>query len=237
MTSLIKRQDNGTIEVHLTFPWAEIQAGYVKQVDKAVEDTELPGFRKGKAPRDMVESKLDKTQVYSQALQEVLPEAYAEAIKQHGLAPILYPRIHIEKGQENQDWEVVAYTCEAPTAELPADWKDAVKKLPKEPTDSMLGRTIEQLKTTSTVKIPDILVEEEANHRLASLAENLTKIGVSTQTYMETKKLTPETLKAQFSQEARIDLEVEFILEHIRREEKLADRPKTLDFLKNLVQA
>ncbi|TSC84543.1 MAG: trigger factor [Microgenomates group bacterium Gr01-1014_16] len=217
--SSLNKLPNGTIELSLTVRWSDIQKGYEKEVTEAIANAELPGFRKGKAPRNLVEAKLDKSHLYSHAVQHLLPEAYAAAVKTHNLKPVLYPQIKILKGQENQDWEFQAITCEAPSVILP----------------EKLSSDLNTLRQKSQVKIPDLLVEEEANHRLASLAENITKLGLTSKQYLASKKLTPESLKAQISQNSRTDLETEFTLLHLQSVQKLPDRKSTLDFLQKLV--
>lgn len=217
--SSLNKLDNGTIELTLVIPWSDIQKAYEKEVEEAVASAEIQGFRKGKAPRSMVESKLDKSHLYSHAVQHLLPGAYAAAVKANNLKPVLYPRIKIVKGQEGRDWEFQATTCEVPIVTLP----------------EKLDRNLTVLRQKSHVKVPDLLVEEEANHRLASLVENITRLGLTTVSYLATKKLTPETLKANLAKDARTDLETEFILLRIQNDRKFPDRKSTLDFLQKLV--
>lgn len=232
--SPIVRQASGTIEISLSLSWPKIQAEYEKQVQSAVANAELPGFRKGKAPRNLVEPKLDKSHLYSHAVQDLLPQAYAEVVKKYDLKPILYPRIQITQGDEGKDWQFVATTCEAPEVTL-ENYKDELKKVAAEPKDTVLSRKVEKLLEIAKVEIPEMLVDEEVNHRLGSLADNLTKLGLTTENYLQTKKLTAETLKAQLAEESAHDLRVEFILSFIQKSEKLADRSATLDFLTSLV--
>lgn len=232
--SPIIRHENGNIEIKLVITWANLEQAYEKEVVKAVENAEIDGFRKGKAPRNVVEPKLDKTQLYSHAVQHLLPEVYAKVVKDHDIKPILYPQIRLDKGEEKQDWEFTALTCEAPKVEL-EDVKAAVSKVEKEPEDSKLTRIVEALREHAKVRIPDMLVEEEANHRVTSLVDNITKLGITTENYLQTKKLTPEEFRAQIASQARTDLEVEFILAHVQSSQKLTDRKETLDFLTNLV--
>lgn len=217
--SSLNKLDNGTIELNLVIPWSDIHKAYEKEVDEAVANAEIQGFRKGKAPRSMVEPKLDKSHLYSHSVQHLLPEAYAAAVKAANLKPILYPQIKITKGKEGQDWEFQAITCEAPSVILP----------------DKLSPDLNILRQKSQVKVPDLLVEEEANHRLASLAENITRLGLTTESYLTSKKLTPITLKSQIAQSSRTDLETEFILLHIQNDHKFPDRKSTLDFLQKLV--
>ena len=216
----MKRLENWNIELILIITWANIQKQYEVLVNKAVETAELPGFRKGKAPRKSVEEKLDKNDLYSRSAQELLPKLYEQAIEEHKLIPILYPRIQLLKAKENEDWEFIAIVCEAPEIVLPAEYK---------------GKGIEFLDKNTTTLIPEVLAQDEVNHRLALLSENITKLGLSTEQYLQSKKTNAEGLRATTLEEAKHDLKMEFVLEKIKKDHKLADRSKTLDFVNNLV--
>jgi FKBP-type peptidyl-prolyl cis-trans isomerase (trigger factor) len=229
MTSSFSKSPDGTVVITLSFPWPDLQAAYEKVVAQAVSDTELPGFRKGKAPRDLVEPKLNRTDSLSHAFQELLPGAYQQAVQDHLLKPILYPKLQITSALEGSDWLVTATTCEAPQITLP-DYKKDLAKSAKD-----LSDVLDYLLKNTQVALPQLLISEETNHRLAGLAENLTGLGMTTQTYLANKKLTLETLQSQYLQLSKNDLTIEFSLASIQSAEKLADRQKTLDFLTSLV--
>ncbi len=57
----------------------------------------VPGFRRGKAPRKIVEAMYGAGIFYEDAVQEVYPAAYEEALAQEKLEPAAYPRIQVEK--------------------------------------------------------------------------------------------------------------------------------------------
>ncbi len=213
MASQINRLDNGNIELTLTLPWAKVQLGYEEVVTETVKETEIKGFRKGHAPRKLVEERLDRNQTFSHSLQHILPKEYQAAVEEHSLKPVVYPNIGIKSGKEGEDWVFVATVCEAPTVKL--------GKLAK----------LEDLVKSSEVKLADLLVSHEADHRLSALADNLTHLGLTVERYLGTKKMTLEELKAKLASEARHDLQVEFILQQVQVENKLKDRQATLDFL------
>lgn len=228
MASVLKRLDNGTLELTLTVPWSDLQKAYDIAVDEEVAKAEIKGFRKGKAPRKLVEDRLDRNHTLSHAVQHALPPAYAEAVKEHNLKPVLYPQIRIEKGTEGEDWVFVATTCEAPAVTMP-DYKKAFNK------DQKLEEKIEFLVKNATLTIPDLLAEEEANHRISALVENITQLGMTTDQYLATKKMNAEQLKVNMITEAREGLKLEFILLEIQKQEKLENRQKVLDFITALV--
>ena len=217
-TSQLSRPLNGNLELTLTIPWDRVRKAYDSAVDEAVADAQLPGFRKGKAPKDLIEPKLDRNHTLSHALGHLLPEVYATTVKEHDLKPLLNPQIKIVSGKEGETWTFTATTCEAPKVILPEKLK-----------------ALDKLVAETKVVIPDLLIEEEANHRLAALAENVTTLGMTIEQYLTTKKLTAEELKAKLAQEAKSDLVSEFTLLEVQKTKKLPDRKATLDFLQKLV--
>ncbi|KKW00398.1 hypothetical protein A3C34_03130 [Candidatus Amesbacteria bacterium RIFCSPHIGHO2_02_FULL_48_21] len=226
--STLTRLENGTLEIRLTLPWPEIQSALEKEVLAAIKTARLPGFRPGSAPRHLVEPRLDRARLLSQAVQKLLPQIYSRAVTDHQLKPALLPHLHIDSGNVGQDWQITATTCEAPIVNL---------NLPTKPpkTIKQLNGFLDYLRQKTALKIPDLLVEEEANHRLSSLAENLTRLGLTPESYLATKKMRPEDLKSELTRQSRTDLETEFILSHIQTRAKLQDRKATLDFLQNLL--
>lgn len=225
----LKRLENGNLELTFSLAWADIQKAREHAVDHAVSEAKIEGFRPGKAPRYMVEPQLDQNKLLSAGVQELLPKAYSQAVTEHHLHPILNPKVTITSGQTGQDWQFTAITCESPAIDLP-NYKVGIRKLPQDPVEGRLDRIVDYLHREAKVQVPDLLVEEEANHRLAALVDNVSRLGLSVDGYLSAKKLTPETLKAQIASEARSALQVELILNRIQQAEKLPDRKSVLDF-------
>lgn len=228
--SSVNRLPNGTVEITFTIPWTSIQKGYEHEVEKAVAEAELPGFRKGKAPKAEVEAKLDKSKLYSHALEHLVPAEYSQAVDREQLKPVLYPNITVKEGQEGKNWMFIATTCEAPQVTLPDLKPLKLLKLSKE-----LKNIIDWLTQNSKLEIPQLIIEAEADHRIAVLAENLSKLGLTVDKYLETKKISAENLRAETIKSAREDLNTEFVLQKIQVDQHLKDRQATLDFLPSLV--
>src|SRR4030042_2206075 len=126
MTSKMQHLTDGTIELVITIPWAEVQKTYDAVVDNTVKNAELSGFRKGKAPRNLVEEKLDKTKVYEDALQRIIPQAYGKAVEEQQIHPIVSPKIELQEATEKKDWRLRALTCEKPKVDL-GSYKEAIR--------------------------------------------------------------------------------------------------------------
>lgn len=85
----------------------EVDAEVVKQgldaaFKKVVANVNVPGFRKGKMPRQMFEKRFGVESLYQDAIDILLPEAYANAIVETGIEPVDRPEIDVEqigKGQ------------------------------------------------------------------------------------------------------------------------------------------
>ena len=87
-----------TIEVSAEQFEAAMQKAYIKNKGRI----QLPGFRKGKAPRAMIEKMYGAGIFYEDAANEIIPEAYEEAAKESGLVITSQPEIdvtQIEKGK------------------------------------------------------------------------------------------------------------------------------------------
>lgn len=236
MTVAINRLANGTIELTITVPWSDIKISYTSVVDKFVQEAELPGFRKGKAPRNVVEEKLDKSKVYEEVLKQIVPRAYADAVKQENLKPIIPPRVEIIAAKENSDWQFKALTCEKPEVKL-GDYKDAINKAKsakqskiwvpgktekeEKPQELTLDEVLTALLEINQVQIPSLLVEDEVNRMLSRLIDQTQKLGLTVEQYLVSQGKTSDGLRQEYTNQANKNLALEFILEAIADQEKV----------------
>jgi len=236
MTVAINRLSNGTIELTITIPWVDVKTTYDKVVDDFVKETELPGFRKGKAPRKLVEENLDKGKVYEEVLKEIVPKAYTEALKQENLTPIISPRIEVIAAQDNKDWQFKALICERPEVKL-GNYQETIARLKRErqtkiwvpgktekeekPQELTLDEVLDALLKTNQVEVPALLIEDEVNRMLSRLIDQTQKLGLTVEQYLISQGKTAEGLRAEYSQQANRNLALEFILETIADQEKI----------------
>ncbi len=68
---------------------------------KLSREVRLPGFRPGKAPRKVLEARMGAGAVRREAIQEAVPDLYAEAIREHDVDAIAPPQIDITSGSES----------------------------------------------------------------------------------------------------------------------------------------
>lgn len=103
-----KKGEHSTVELVI-----EVDA---KTFDEAVnrvylrqrKSINIPGFRKGKVPRQMLEAMYGANLFYEDAIKDVYPAAYEEAIEQEKLKPAAYPQIEImEAGKEGFTFKAI----------------------------------------------------------------------------------------------------------------------------------
>ncbi len=236
MNTTIARADDGTIELTMTVPWTEIAKTYELVVEDMVKDAEIAGFRKGKAPRKMVEDGLDKTKVYEESIRRIVPQVYSDAITEQKITPILMPQIELKEAQEGKDWVVAARTCEAPKVTL-GDYKSAINdakanktkkiivpgKEEKGDTDTKpnLDDVLGALLSVTQVKLPTILVEHETNHQLSQLIDQTKKLGLTVEQYLASTGKTSESIRADYAQQTQRTLSLEFALEAAAAQENV----------------
>lgn len=78
----------------------------------------VPGFRKGKAPRGMVELHVGKQALYDEALDHLLGPAYAEAVIESGIDPVDRPEVDLVQMEEGKDLIFKAKVSVRPEVEL-----------------------------------------------------------------------------------------------------------------------
>jgi trigger factor len=88
-----------TVEVEAT----EVSKGLDAAFQKVVKKVNVPGFRKGKMPRGLFEQRFGVESLYQDALDILLPEAYASAIVETGIEPVDRPEIDIEQMEKGQN--------------------------------------------------------------------------------------------------------------------------------------
>lgn len=89
-----------------------------KAFKKVVGKVNVPGFRKGKVPRQIFEARFGVESLYQDAIDILLPEVYVEAIKETEIEPIDRPEIDIETFAKGEAFKFTAKVQVKPEVEL-----------------------------------------------------------------------------------------------------------------------
>src|SRR5260221_3159733 len=79
--------------LEIDFTWDELEKASDKAYRKLVQKVDVQGFRRGKAPRSLLERKIGKEYIYQEGLDELISESYRSALKEHELTPITRPEL------------------------------------------------------------------------------------------------------------------------------------------------
>ncbi len=138
-----EKQEGNEGVLTVTVPAEEVNAGLDKAFKKVVKQVNVPGFRKGKMPRSMFEQRFGAEALYQDALDFILPDAYAAAVEEAGINPVDRPEIDIEQMEKGKELIFTAKVTVEPEVEL-GDYKGLeVEKEDTEVTEEDLNKAIE----------------------------------------------------------------------------------------------
>lgn len=139
-----EKQEGNTGLLTIEVPAEEVKVGLDKAFKKVVKDVQAPGFRKGKMPRPMFEKMYGVESLYNDALDFILPEAYAKAVEEVNVEPIDRPDIDIEQMEKGKSLIFVAKVTLKPEVKL-GDYKGLeVTRQQTEVTDEEIDAQLEE---------------------------------------------------------------------------------------------
>ncbi len=104
-----------TVEV----PFEELKPSLDAAYQQIAKQINVPGFRRGKVPPVVIDKQVGRAAVLNEAVNEVLPEKYLEALKENSLEPVDQPEIEVTKLEDNDTLEFTAEVDVKPQVELP----------------------------------------------------------------------------------------------------------------------
>ena len=142
--NLEKNMAKLTIEVSADKVEKAIQAAYLKEKSKI----SLPGFRKGKVPRQMIEKMYGAAIFYEDAANRLIQENYGPAVDESGVDVVSRPTIDITQIEKGQPFIFTAEVAVKPEVKL----------------GKYMGVTVTKIDTSVSDEEVDAAVEEERNH-------------------------------------------------------------------------
>lgn len=248
VTSVFAKSDDGSIQITFTIPFSIIEAEREEALKEYARDMDIPGFRKGMAPIDKVREKVPAESLVEHTLRHILPKVIAEAIVEHKIKPAIYPKFELVSAKDGENWEVRALTCELPEVNL-GDYKSVItgalrasklwtpasaKSTTKPDTPSREDKQQEVIKAlleSVKITIPQILIEEEVNARLANLLDRIEKLGLTLESYLASLGKDPDSLRAEYATSAKNTIILDLAMEKIAAEQKISADESKIDEL------
>lgn len=161
MAKIVNKEKNVvTIEFEITPE--KFEEGVQKAYLKNRKNINIPGFRKGRAPRKLIESRYGKGVFYEDALDIVIPPAYEEALEETKLDPIDQPKLDIKEFEEGKNIVITADVEVKPEVELAIPEEVEVVKVISEVDDEQVENSLKEMqeKNARIINVEDRPVKE-----------------------------------------------------------------------------
>ena len=109
MEHTVEKLSGNKVKISFKAPAADFEEAIEKAYLKMRGQISVPGFRKGKAPRKLIERMYGAGVFYEDALEILFPEAYMAAVKENDLKPVGRPELDVQEMEAGKD---LAFSCE-----------------------------------------------------------------------------------------------------------------------------
>jgi len=156
MSVSVERNGNEAT-LKITLPVEEVAKAFAKAADKINKQVTIPGFRKGKAPRRVLELHVGKDAIKDEAFEIAANKEYKAAMEEHKLVPVADPEIKDSKFEEGQPMDLTLSVTLRPEPELGQYKELDVKKDEKEITEADVDKAVADLqkRASKMVEAPE----------------------------------------------------------------------------------
>ncbi|TAM60337.1 trigger factor [bacterium] len=95
MSATLKQIDPTRVELEIEIPKTMLEAAEERAFRRLVKGARIPGFRPGHIPRRIFEQHYGHGEIHDRAMEDVVPNAYALALKEHDLDPVDRPQMEL----------------------------------------------------------------------------------------------------------------------------------------------
>jgi len=117
-TSTLTRLAPTQVELEIPITPEELEAAQERAFRRLAKNVKLPGFRAGKVPRRVFEQTYGSETIASEALEDVVPEVYARAVREHELSPVDRPKMELLPAEDGKPSRLKATVAVRPAIEL-----------------------------------------------------------------------------------------------------------------------
>jgi len=236
METNAKKLPKNTLQIDVTIPAKDVKVSVEEVIDLAVKNTEVPGFRKGNAPREKVMEQLDEAKVNGEAINKLIQRYVPQTLKEHHVTAVSNPKVEIVEFEKDKDFKFAIKIAVKPEVkigeykkELKEFYKEKVKEVKKineerlkqgeklEEPHIHLGpaEVLEVLMKVGKVEISELLTEEEVSRMMARLIDQTKAVGITIQQYLESQGKSIDDIREEYSKIAEENIKAEFILSQL----------------------
>jgi trigger factor len=146
MNSTVEALEGNKVKVSVSIDEVEFDKDIDAAFKRIAQEVNLPGFRRGKAPRKLLEARLGVGVAREEAMREALPRYYADAVTEHEVDVIAAPELEVTGGQESGPVEFEAVVEVRPVVTV-AGYDGIKVTMPSpEPSDEEIQAQIDRMR-------------------------------------------------------------------------------------------
>ena len=146
MKTSVEKLENNKVKLEIEVDAQQFDEAMEKAYLKNRGSITIPGFRKGKAPRKIIERYYGEGIFYEDAINEACPKAYDEAVRESGIEPVEQPTIDIVQIGGGQNFIFTAEVTVKPEVELGQYKGIEINKVEYNVTDQDIDEQLEMVR-------------------------------------------------------------------------------------------
>jgi trigger factor len=153
MAHKTKTLDKSQVELTITVTPDEYKADLEKAAERLSDRANIKGFRKGKAPFDVVQRELGDMAILQEAMEDMVKTSFYTAVMEEKLETLGMPQVAIEKAAPGNDFVYKATVALMPEVKLADVSKIKVEKKRKDITDEQIQETLDAVRGMQAVEV------------------------------------------------------------------------------------
>ncbi len=245
MRSEILSQEKNVVTIKVVVEEKDLSKEVSKTYDRLSKNASIPGFRKGKAPRKVLDLRFGKEAILAESMEEMIPSLLRELTTDYDLDLIEDPDIKVDLLEEGKDAELTVVFEVEPEVSL-VDLSNIEVTLNKmDVTDEIIDNAVEDLRrehsNLSTVyrksSLGDVVIADYTTVVVDQDGEELVSHPSETHSFdLNAEGLKPEILEVLTGVEIGEERDAEVIIDEGYRDEKLAGKTAKYHFSVKEVQ-
>lgn len=145
MNTNVEKLENNQVKLEITIEAEKFEEGLQKAFFRNAKHFSVPGFRKGKAPRNIVEKYYGESVLYEEAFNIIVPEIYDQVIKENNIDAVTAPDIDITQIGKGKELVFTAVVTVKPEVKLGKYKGIKVEKKDYPVTDEDISKHLEEM--------------------------------------------------------------------------------------------
>ena len=256
MNIKVEKLPNSELKIVATIENSKVAASYENIVEKIVNESEIKGFRKGKAPKEVVIEKMDISKVHGEVISDLLKTYYPQILKEKSIFPYSNPKLDVKEFELDKDFVFEAIVATKPEVKV-GDYKKIIKKLLEEKKKTLKKENEEKVKEgqeitisepeltaeeiinaiseESKVDLSELMINEETDRLLERFINQIRQLNLNVDSLLKAQNKTYDDLLQDHKKIAENNIKSEFILNEIIKDQKLeASEDEIVEFVNNI---